>query len=238
MSISDGCPPFLLRTSAWLEEISRLITEELENMAQVEDPDQIWSKRKAINALFPYAVWREWGGDHRMVDAFLGIARAPNIGILVAEPIVTTLVDGASPGSPTRVMTLVSPYMRWVMPGFNKNTVTWWAAVAFAVLYTEEVDQSVVDALLQIASIDTLQPYIPVDIWAWLKKRPSLPPTCRGRWVGTMNYVVHRVRELRDVEILESVILVSCLVRVGCDIYEGILWTKLSTPLYISKLCG
>ena len=108
-------------------------------MAQVEDPDQIWSKRKAINALFPYAVWRERGGDHRMVDAFLGIARAPNIGILVTEPIVTALFDGASPGSSTRVVTLVSPYVRWVMPGFNKNTVTWWAAAALAVPYTEEV---------------------------------------------------------------------------------------------------
>ena len=173
-------------------------------MARVEDLDQIWSKRKAINALFPYAVWRERGGDQRMVDAFLGIARAPGVGTFVAEPIVTALFDEASPDSPTRVVTLVSPYVRWVTQRFNKNTVTWWAAAALAVPYTEEVGQGVVDALLQIASIDTLQPYIPVDIWAWLKKRPSLPPTCRGRSVGTMNYVVCRVRELGDVEILES----------------------------------
>lgn len=55
-------------------------------MARVEDLDRIWSKRKAIKAFFSYAVRRERGGALRMVDALLGIARAPNIGTLVAEP--------------------------------------------------------------------------------------------------------------------------------------------------------
>jgi len=76
-----------------------------------------------------------------------------------------------------------------------------------AVPYTEEVCQSVVDTLLQIASVRHLEPYIPVEIWAWLKERPYLPPICTGRWKGTMGRVVRRVRKLGDVEILESYFL-------------------------------
>ena len=55
------------------------MTGELNNMARVEDLDQIRSKRKAIIALFPYAVWRERAGDNRMVDAFVCIAGAPKM---------------------------------------------------------------------------------------------------------------------------------------------------------------
>ena len=34
------------------------------------------------------------------------------------------------------------------------------------------------------------------------------------------------------------VVVPASLSTTMADDYEGILWTKLSTPLYISKLCG
>jgi len=174
-------------------------------MARDGDLDQIWSKRKAIVALFPYVVWRDRGGDHRVVDAFLGIAKAPKIGTLLTEPI-TMLFEEASPDSPNRVVTLLSPYAHWEFP-FDSDTVTWWAAAIVAVPYTEEVGQSVVDTLLQITSDGLLRLSIPIDIWAWLKKRISLPPICKGRSVGTSYSVVRMVRKLRDIKILESYFL-------------------------------
>jgi len=175
-------------------------------MVQAEDLGRIRSKRKAIVAIFPYATWRERGGDRRMVDAFSGIFRVPDVAPFMARPI-TMLLGDVCPNYPNLVVTLVSPHISWGTPGFNGNTVAWWATAALEIPYTEEVGQSVVDTLLQIASVDGLQPYIPVDIWAWLKKCPYLPPICNGRSLGTRDRVVRRVREIEDVEILESYFL-------------------------------
>jgi len=175
-------------------------------MARVADQDQILSKRKAISALFPYALWLERGGDHRMADAYLGIVRVPRVGRAVPHQIVT-LFNEARPDLPNRVMTLMSPYIPWELWSDKDTLVTQWAAAALAAPYTEETGQSVVDTLLQIVSNESLTPYIPVDIWVWLKKQPLLPPICRGRSMGTSGHVVRRVRELGDVEILESYLL-------------------------------
>ena len=175
-------------------------------MVRIEDSDQIWSKRKALIALFPYFVWQDRGGADRMVDAFLGITRSPKIGGFMTEPITTLLAEA---NSTNRVVTLLSPYANWgTWRRLSESTVTWWAASASTIPYTEKVGQSVVAALLRIASNDHLQPYIPIDIWAWLKKRPSLPPICEGRKLGTSDHVVRRVRELGDVELIESYFLV------------------------------
>jgi len=174
-------------------------------MARIEDVDQINSKGKAIAALFPYAVWCDRGGDHRMFDTYLGMVKVPGVGRAITQPIQTLFYE-ARPNPPNRVVTLVSPYIFWNHWG-NKDTVAWWAAAALAAPYAEESCQSVVNTLLQIASNDSLIPYIPVNIWVWLKKKPVLPPICLGRQMGTWDHVVHRVRELGDVEILESYLL-------------------------------
>ena len=184
-----------------------MITEELEKMARIEDLSwQIWSKRKALIALFPYVVWQDrlGGGDHRMVDAFLCITRCPYTVEFMTGPITTLLAEA---NSTNRVVTLLSPYADWNTRRLSESTVTWWASAASAIPYTEEVGQSVVIALLKIASNDRLQPYIPIDIWAWLKKRPTLPPTSKKRRLGMSDLVVRKVRELGDVEILESYFL-------------------------------
>ena len=175
-------------------------------MARVEDLDQIKSKGKAIVALFPYAAWRQRGGDHRMVEAFLGVFKVPNVVPFMGQS-TTKLLGDACPGYPNWVVTLVSPHIYWGESGLNGNTVTWWAAAALATPYTEEVGQSVVDTLLQVAYVDGLGPYIPVDIWALLKKQPSLPPVCVGRKLGTRDHVIRRVRKLGDVDILTSFLL-------------------------------
>jgi len=65
----------------------------------------------------------------------------------------------------------------------------------------------VVDALLQIASVGDLNPHIPVDLWAWLKRQSSLPPVCSRRSAGTTYEAVRKIRELGDVEILKSHLL-------------------------------
>ena len=64
-----------------------------------------------------------------------------------------------------------------------------------------------VNALLQIASQEKLIPYIPVDLWSWLTKRPSLPPVCKGRYDGTDGPLIEAVRALNDIEVLKSYFL-------------------------------
>ena len=190
-----------------MEEASRLIAEELENLSRVKVLDEIWPKREAIGGLSRFALWRERAGDHRMADALLAIARAPNIGtFVVGGSAFVALFEEASPNPPSRIVLLVSRDVHWG-PWTKMIVVTRWVAAALETPYTEEAGQCVVDTLLQIVSVGRLQPHIPVDIWAWLKKRPSLPPVCHGRSVGTRGHVVRGVRELGDVEILESYFL-------------------------------
>ena len=174
-------------------------------MALVETLDQIESKRKALVALFPYAVRWEQGGDHRLFDTYLCVFGVPGAREVVGRPIVM-LLDEASPNSPNWLVTLVLPYAEWESRS-HPSRVTGWARAALAVPYTEGVGQSVVDTLLQIAPYRPLQPYIPADVWAFLKKQPVLPPICDGRRMGTADHVVRRVRELGGAELLESYFL-------------------------------
>ena len=51
-----------------------------------------------------------------------------------------------------RAIVLVLPHIRWKWPVGREDLTQRWAAAASAVPYTEEVVQSVVDTLLQIAS--------------------------------------------------------------------------------------
>ena len=179
-------------------------------MAQVETKEQISSKRKAATAFFPYAVWQERDGDPTMIDAFLGVAKASESGDFVWRkvlPFLVTLFDETRPDSFNRVIALMSPYVHWGAFGANKNSVIRWAAAASAIPYTEEVGRSVVDALLQIASIHSLRQHIPADTWAWLNRRPSLPSVCRGRSRGSSADVVHTVRGIQNIETLKSYLL-------------------------------
>ena len=113
------------------------------------------------------------------------------------------------PRSPSldRAITLVSPLVRWDNVLHGKDEVVRWAEAASAIPYAEEVGQNVVDTLLQIAYVESLRLHIPIEIWAWLKRRPSLPPKCRGRSQVTASDAVRDIRKLGDIEILKSYFL-------------------------------
>ena len=176
-------------------------------MAEAEDYHSLQSKRKAISALLPYAVWRERDGQPEMLDVILHAARASRMFRFMwchVDQFVSTLFSEASP----RAIALVSPYIPWDRLTDRGDLVQWWAETALAVPHTEEIARSVVDTLLHIASWDELVRHIPVNLWSWLTKRPSLPPICLGRSVGTHRRVVEVVRALKDIEVLKSYLLV------------------------------
>ena len=175
-------------------------------MADAEEHHLIQSKHKAINALLPYAVLQEFGGKTGILDAFLHVARAskmPKFEWHHAREYASTMFSKAS----LHTIILVSPHIYWGLLTERRDLVQQWAAAISAVPYTEEVAQSVVGTLLQIAYYSQLLPHIPTDIWSWLNKRPSLPPTCEGRYYGTRLPVAKAVLELKDIEILKSYFL-------------------------------
>jgi len=123
-------------------------------------------------------------------------------------PYLATLFDKPSPPSLDRAITLLSPHVTWEDVPHGEAAVAYWEASASAVPYSEEIGQSVADVLLQIVSVRTLRPLIPADVWAWLKKRPILPPCfreCDARCFSAD--VIEYVRGLGDLEILKSYFL-------------------------------
>ena len=166
------------------------------------------SKHKAMNVLLPHAVSLEESGDHKMLDAITRVARTSNprgFTWRYIEPSMAILLNKPTAPSLDRATTLLSPYVPWEY--WDKNTIAMWVGAVSAVPYSEEVDWSVVDTLLQIATMGYLRPYIPTDIWAWLKKPSTLPPVCKGRYRGTEQDLVRHVRGLGDLGILKSYFL-------------------------------
>jgi hypothetical protein len=192
-----------------MEEVSNLITQKLETMV-TNDQAQIRSKRKAINALFLYAVRPGRSGKQRMADMSLRAAMVSNSEEFIwdrAKPFITRLSNTQGPPSLDWVIIIASPHVAWDDGSYDRNTVIRWAEAAEALPYAEDVSRSVIDALLHIASVNSLRPHIPVGIWTWLKEQPSLPPECSGRSRGSSGDVVRQVRELGDIDILKSYLL-------------------------------
>ena len=197
--------------SARVEWASSLVTEKLETMVEVPSVHTtLWSKHKAISTLFPYAIRLEQGGQQEMVDAIL-LAAKVSVRILEWPQLwvhISPVFDGCSPPSLNRVIALFFPYIPWYYncpdPG---NSVSRWVAAASAIRYSEEAGPSVVNALLRISASESLRSHIPADIWAWLEQRPSLPPVCIGRLVGSWRSIIRHVRGLGDIEILKSYLL-------------------------------
>ena len=148
-----------------------------------------------------------------MLDAVLDAFRASSLSPPIwdhAQPYLRSLLSRPNHPPLDRAIMLTSPYIDWDSELCNESMVSRWVrsvAATSAAAYTEAVGQSVVDTLLQIAQVYRLRPHIPVDIWTWLKKRPSLPPVCRGRRWGTGPVMVHQIRGLGDIEILKSYFL-------------------------------
>ena len=125
------------------------------------------------------------------------------------EPFVITLLSEESHVSPKRAVILTSPHLPWVEFTSGERLTKLWAGAAPAVPYTDEVGQTVVDTLLQIASDDTLRPHIPDGMWSWLNKPRSLPPVCWGRYCGNHTDTIKIVRALGDIGTLKSYLLLA-----------------------------
>jgi hypothetical protein len=181
-------------------------------MVGTTNPHPLHSKRKAISALFPYVICLEQ--DQGMVDAISRAVVVSNSAEFVwyrIRPYIATLFDKPRPSSLNLVITMMSPHVFWShrQYSYDENTVTRWAKAASEVQPTKEVDRSVVDALLYIASNSSLRPHIPIELWARMKDQRS--PL--SRYPGDEGHertswgVVLFVRELGDVEILKSYFL-------------------------------
>ena len=191
--------------------------------AEVTNAFPIYHRRKAISALLPYAVSLAQDGQQGMADLLSRIIRASNsiYGDFIWKYIGTYITPLF--GKPTTpldsAIMLASHHVPWRSNLVDEDTVTRWAATVSAASYTEEVGRSVVDALLQIASIDSLRLYIPFGIWTWLKKRPSLRDGFLERSDGSWRGIVRHVRALGDIEILTSYFLLawSNVHRIGSE---------------------
>ena len=175
-------------------------------MVEGGDWRPIESKRKAITSLLPYALREERDGQPEMFDTFIHAVRASKDRDFTWYPIIQ-YGSGIACEASARAIVLVLPYIRWIWLTAREDLIQRWAAAASEVSCSEEVAQSVVNTLLQIASQKELISSIPADAWLWLTKRPPLLPICRGRDVGTRAHVVRAVRALNDIEALKSYFL-------------------------------
>lgn len=158
-------------------------------MVGATDPDPIFSKRKAINALVPYAISLKRDGQEAMVDVISLAATASQSGRFIWHhigPYTTILFDEPSPPTLNLIITLASSHVPWEEL-HDGTAVTRWAWAASALPDTEQVDQSVAEVLLQITALDSLRHYIPISIWAWLNKgHLSHPYAGRDSWEPRM----------------------------------------------------
>ena len=174
--------------------------------ARVRDLHPPFYKREAITALLPYAVWEERDGRPEMFNAILHAARASEEPEFMWHHIidfVNTLFSEASP----RAAILVSPHLPRSWLTDRQDLVQQWVKMVSVAPRTEELAQGAVDTLLQIASNPDVLQHITPEAWSWLTLRPSLPPVCKGRSVGTNRHVIEAVRALKDIEVLKSYFL-------------------------------
>ena len=194
---------------AQVEFVSGLITQELETAVEAGDQLLIVRKCEAICAVLPYAISLERDGQQGMANAITHAVRASrdrSFMSFIASHI--TLLFG-KPSSPFLdwLITVVSPHINWADTVHGENTVVGWATAALAVPDTEEVIQSVIVTLLQVANFASLRPHIPIEIWTWMEKEQSIPFTYCGRRWRTTPDVVRHIRGLHDLKILKSYFL-------------------------------
>ena len=140
-----------------LDEVSRLITRKLKDMAEEADPDLIQSRRKATSVLFPYAVYLAQHGQREMLDAFSRVARASDYGNFMwyrIRPFIMTLFNNPNPPSLNWVVGLISPHEFWQDQPHDNSTVSW---PAVAPSYTGEANRSGVDEVLRVAADKVLR---------------------------------------------------------------------------------
>lgn len=180
-------------------------------MIEADDPRLIRSKRKPINGLVPYAIHLARGRQQRVADLIMFAFSASHSkdhwrwpwGRI--DPYITPIFNNSSPPSLNRAIIFISPYVFPIFDPYDRRAAAIrWVAAVIAVPCSEELVPSVVQKLLEITVDNSLRPCVPLDVWVWLKKRPSLPPYCPGRWEGDWRDVAEYIRQFEDIEILTS----------------------------------
>ena len=172
-----------------------MVTQKLENMAEATPPYRIWEQRKAISALFPYAVYLARRGQREMLDAFSRVARASdpdseNFMWHHIGPFTMTLFDNPNPPSLNWILGLTSPRKLWHDQPHDNSAVSWPAA---APSYTGEADRGMVDEVLRVAADEVLRV-------AFINPRRRTP-------MRTEKAAVREVRALGDAGVLRSYLL-------------------------------
>ena len=176
-------------------------------MVGATDPDPIFSKRKAINALVPYAISLKRDGQEAMVDVISLAATASQSGRFIWHhigPYTTILFDEPSPPTLNLIITLASSHVPWEEL-HDGTAVTRWAWAASALPDTECGRGPVADHCPRLPT--ALHSYQHLGM---AEQRPSLPPVCWARFMGTKDDVRY-VRALGDIEILKSYLLLVWL---------------------------
>jgi len=175
-------------------------------MVGTNDLASIYSKRKAIAAFFLYTVQQGKDGGHEMLNMFLHLAKAsiwPNpTQAHIEQPPTAVLPNGESPVSMRTIFIILPPHLPWEELANNQHLVQFWTSATSAVPCTDEIAQSVVSTLLQIADHTSLQ--LPVDTWSWLNKCPPLPPVSKGHQWGSSLSALQIILGLGDIETLTS----------------------------------
>lgn len=167
-------------------------------MVEAADPDPIQHKRKAISALFPYAVALERRGQRGMLDAFSRAARASNSDRFMwwhIKPFIATLFIKPDPPSLSWVLGLISPRLLWHDQPHDDLVVAWPAA---GPSYAEEADRSLVDELLRLAFVAPMRPFLPITHHELSR-----------RFMGTGGDLVRQVRALGDIRVLKSYLILA-----------------------------
>ena len=144
--------------------MSDLIIQKLDT---VNRPYQIDHKTKAIDQLFLYGVHREQRGDTNLFDAILRLRKREfdDFGSydLLWRLSASKVFTHASP----RAAVLSGRYLCWRQEQSPdaQDLIFKWVAGISVVPHTEELAESVVDTLLQIAANPHLRPSIPADIF-------------------------------------------------------------------------
>ena len=123
----------------------------------------------ATATLFSYAIQRERCGETNIFDAILRYVKMcyREDRFIAFTFFLETL--GVSIHASPRAVILVTAHLGWcwrIMPLADaQDLISKWVEAISVAPHTEEVVQSVVDTLLQIAVNPHLRPPIPADVW-------------------------------------------------------------------------
>lgn len=165
---------------------------------------------KPLASILPYAFMKAEGGDTSLLDGVLLAARRfPRGSKWIRDyigPIISETLSKSSSTKRKQIIVCALPYLEdaWFDIEEKKGFVDRWLSAA-RLKYSPEIGRSVVEVLLRMASVRQWQPHITQEAWTWLKRRPQLPPVCRGRSsCCTSAAAVSAVRSLNSPELLKE----------------------------------